>query len=106
MGLGRAAADVRAHGEGGEDDAAAAATMRKLRSDLDAMKEILIAKEGELCEAYDVRQERDVLVAMVRALQEREAAAGRGAGPGPAADLKNVAENAAAKLKGLFAKKG
>ena len=42
------------------------------------MKEILIAKEGEICEAYDVRQERDVLVQMVRTLQERERDRGAG----------------------------
>ena len=62
------------------------------------MKEILIAKEGEICEAYDVRQERDVLVQMVRTLQERER--DRGAG---GAELKVAA--AVQKFKGLFHKK-
>ena len=47
--------------------------MRRHKADFEAAKEIIAQKEKLLLEADDVREERDVLAQMVRALRAQEA---------------------------------
>ena len=73
--------------------------LRRLKDSLEAAKEIILSKEGELAAIEQIRQERDVLAEMVRTLQEREATR-----PDPKQEIKDGLKRAQEKFKGLFAK--
>jgi hypothetical protein len=55
------------------EDSELAASARRHKADFEAAKEIIAQKEKQLLEADDVREERDVLAQMVRALRAQEA---------------------------------
>ena len=73
--------------------------LRRLKDSLEAAKEIILSKEGELAAIEQIRQERDVLAEMVRTLQDREATR-----PEPKQEIKDGLKRAQEKFKGLFAK--
>ena len=73
--------------------------LKRLKDSLEAAKEIILSKEGELAAVEQIRQERDVLAEMVRTLQEREASR-----PDPKQEIRDGLKRAGEKFKGLFAK--
>ena len=73
--------------------------LKRLKDSLEAAKEIILSKEGELAAVEQIRQERDVLAEMVRTLQEREASR-----PDPKQEIRDGLKRAGNKFKGLFAK--
>jgi hypothetical protein len=69
--------------------------LRRLKDSLEAAKEIILSKEGELAAIEQIRQERDVLAEMVRTLQDREATR-----PDPKQEIKGRFEASAGKVQG------
>jgi hypothetical protein len=55
------------------EDSELAAAARRHKADFEAAKEIIALKEKQLLDMDDVREERDVLAQMVRALRAQEA---------------------------------